>query len=1055
MARARRPVGINSFGQATFSTHALGIGSHTVTVNFLANTNYAGSSSNTLIQQIVTATQVSVFSSGSPSVYGQSQYFSTIVSGSSSGSGTPTGTVTFVIDNVPQTPVPLTNGTAAFLPTPALAAGSHTVSVNYNGSANYVASSSTTLTQTVTKANTSVAVSSNGTPVYGSPVTFTATVSDSSPNSSGTPNGGTVTFTVDGTAQTPAPVSNGQATLTLQPLQAGANPVTATYNGDNLDFNPSSASPTFTQTVTPAPTSTAVTSVTPNPASFGQPVTITATVASSAAGAGIPAGGTVTLVVDGSPPAELHRNPSNGTATFSISTLSTGSHQIAAIYNGGSNFAASSQSVAVQLTVGQAGTATVISSSANPSVIGQAVTFTASVTSPGGSAPTTGTVTFVVDSATQQPSVNLNSSGQATFSFTFTTPGPHTVKATYNGSPSYTGSTSATFNQTVGQAATSTTISSSLNPTTTGTAVTFTATVSAAPSTLTPTGSVTFTINGVTQSSSVILANGQASITTSGLNFGSNTISAVYNPTGSFTGSTSPNFIQKVLNGSSTMINSSLNPSVFGQPVTYTAIVSASPANSNAPTGSVTFVVDNGSPSSPVTLNNGTASITLSNLGVGPHTVIANYSGDNNFVPSSSFGLSQTVNKDTSATTVSPNLSSSVYGQPVTLYAASWAFAPGAGTPSGTETIYIDNVSQGPVNITSGTNYAAFTISTLSVGTHTIYAKDSGDGNFTSSTSTTLTFTVGKDLASNTISSNVSGSVFGQTVSFYGAAWAFPPGGGTPTGTMLYYLDGNANPIASVNIANGVNYATLNLNSLTVGAHTLQTRYLGDSNFIGNVSNVLHFTVFGAATATVAAASAPTLSYGQAVAIYGAVYVVPPGTGTPTGQVTFTVDGVQTNENIINGTNYADLVINNLGIGTHTITATYDGAGNFQGSTAAPISVTVQDPSGATQLYATTSAANNNLATGTTFSVFAGAFDANGNPTPGFTNRPATIAVIATPSTGGTVIGSAGNSFSTTFVNGGAEFDGLSVTAPGTYTLRITSGVLYYDLTFTTFGRQT
>ena len=81
-----------------------------------------------------------------------------------------------------------------------------------------------------------------------------------------------------------------------------------------------------------------------------------------------------------------------------------------------------------------------------------------------------------------------------------------------------------------------------------------------------------------------------------------------------------------------TLTASSLTTS-FGQPVTFTATVTAQTGMSNTPTGSVIFTVD-GVPQAPVTLANGVASITLPSLPAGQHTVTATYSGDFNFTTS-------------------------------------------------------------------------------------------------------------------------------------------------------------------------------------------------------------------------------------------------------------------------------------------------------------------------------------------------------------------------------------------------------------------------------------
>jgi hypothetical protein len=123
----------------------------------------------------------------------------------------------------------------------------------------------------------------------------------------------------------------------------------------------------------------------------------------------------------------------------------------------------------------QAGhTTTTLASSANPSVVGQSVTFTATVT---GSFPT-GTVTFR-DGATVLGTVALNGSGIATLSTSVLAVGSHSVTAVYSGDANNSASTSPSLIQVVNKASTTTTLTTSPNPSLFGQVVTFTATVSA------------------------------------------------------------------------------------------------------------------------------------------------------------------------------------------------------------------------------------------------------------------------------------------------------------------------------------------------------------------------------------------------------------------------------------------------------------------------------------------------------------------------------------------------------------------------------------------------
>ena len=186
-------------------------------------------------------------------------------------------------------------------------------------------------------------------------------------------------------------------------------------------------------------------------------------------------------------------------------------------------------------------TSTSVASSLNPSTVGQSVTFTATVT---GNSPT-GTVQFKNGAANLGGPVALNGSGAATFATSALTQGSHSITAVYAGDANNATSTSPVLTQVVNAlpaGATTTALSSSLNPSTVGQAVTFTATVSGAS----PTGSVQF-FNGASSLGTSALAGGVATLTTSALTQGSHTITAVYSGDASNATSTSP-AVQQVVN---------------------------------------------------------------------------------------------------------------------------------------------------------------------------------------------------------------------------------------------------------------------------------------------------------------------------------------------------------------------------------------------------------------------------------------------------------------------------------------------------------------------------
>ncbi|MBL1119157.1 Ig-like domain repeat protein [Streptomyces sp. 110] len=189
------------------------------------------------------------------------------------------------------------------------------------------------------------------------------------------------------------------------------------------------------------PTITLVT-VSPNPATFGQSVTLTATVIPL--GTGTPTG-TVTFVITGGP--TLTGTLSGGTTSVTAPNLSVGAHAVLGNYNGDTNFSPSTG--ANVILVIQAATTTSVSSAPDPSTLGQSVTFTANVApvAPGAGVPT-GTVTFIIGGSGGGAFVQPLSGGVATLSLSTLGVGTNPVVALYNGDTSFLPS-SGTDTQTV------------------------------------------------------------------------------------------------------------------------------------------------------------------------------------------------------------------------------------------------------------------------------------------------------------------------------------------------------------------------------------------------------------------------------------------------------------------------------------------------------------------------------------------------------------------------------------------------------------------------------
>lgn len=201
----------------------------------------------------------------------------------------------------------------------------------------------------------------------------------------------------------------------------------------------------------------------------------------------------------------------------------------------------------LDFTLAPVATTTVVTSSVNPSVFGQPVTFTATVTSAAGTP--SGNVQFFDGATPLGGAVALNGSGQAQITTSSLSVGSHTITAQYAGSSSgCTGAFNASNGslagaQQVEPANTAVAVASSVNPSFTAQPVTFTASVTAqAPSAASvgAAGTASFFANGnpIAGCSSVALnAGGQASCPTTFAASGNYNITAQYSGTANFNGS--------------------------------------------------------------------------------------------------------------------------------------------------------------------------------------------------------------------------------------------------------------------------------------------------------------------------------------------------------------------------------------------------------------------------------------------------------------------------------------------------------------------------------------
>lgn len=401
-----------------------------------------------------------VGSSENPSTAGATVVFSATVNASS----VPGGTVNFTSNGttIPGCSANILTGYGttkmAYCGTSALPVGTHSIVAIYSGDGTNLPSTSPAISQVVNgvagSTTTTAIVSSLNPAAVGASVTFTATVTGSSPT-------GTVNFTRNGTslsgcsARALSGAGNTRtATCATTTLPAGTSTIAAAYSGDGGN-TPSTSAGLAQVVVLPSTTTTLASSL--NPAALGASVTLTASVTGNAPS------GTVNFVdgaasISGCSARSLAGTGNTRTATCTTSSLAAGTHNIVAAYSGNATNAASSSTTLAQV-VNAPATTTTIASSVNPSVVGNNVTFTATVV---GTSPT-GTVNFrdVGTSLSGCSARNLSGSGNtrtATCTISTLAIGTHSIVASYSGNATNAPSNSGALAQSVGTGLPPTTI---------------------------------------------------------------------------------------------------------------------------------------------------------------------------------------------------------------------------------------------------------------------------------------------------------------------------------------------------------------------------------------------------------------------------------------------------------------------------------------------------------------------------------------------------------------------------------------------------------------------
>jgi hypothetical protein len=688
-------------------------------------------------------------------------------------------------------------------------------------------------------------------------------------------------------------------------------------------------------------TTTAVTSSL-NPSGFGQSVTFTVTVTTGAGTGNLTGtvsltdtyqGKTVTLASN--LPLTLNSAGTTGTAVYPTTTLGVGQHTIVAAYDNTkdpNHFASTSTDNGVPPLIQTVleGTATALKSSQNPSTVGQSVTFTATVSSTGGTVMPDGTVQFMDGGNTLGPAQTLAASGSdgvAAYTTSALTNGMHQITAVYSGDAAnqIQASTSAALPQDV-QAASSMVVNSSLNPSNYGDTVTFTATISSA-ATQPATGTVVFLDNNVQIGTGTLAGNpAVASFATSQLAVGSHPITATYADDSYNSGSNGALASPQVVNlaQTATSVMAAPNPGIAGAPETLKATVSVT-AGVLTPTGTVTFTSGGTTLGAAPLAADGTATITPK-LDPGTYQIVATYGGNTDADESASAPLPLTINQATTQTSLSISPNPGLVALPIVFTAT---VTGNGGTPTGTVNFMANGSSIGAAAL-NGSGVAAITVSTLPVGTYTVTANYVGDPDDAASASAPQSFNVQLATTSTALQISPQQALVGQSVTFTAKVTG---NGGTPTGTVNFLSNGTT--IGSATLNAGV--AVFSSSTLAAASYSVTASYAGDPADAASVSAADSLVIGLIPTETSLGTSTSSGTNPQVVLVAA---VLNGATGPlPTGTVTFMSGGNQLGAATVNSSGVATLVPSLTGGVTYTITAAYSGDPVHSASTSQPVSV--------------------------------------------------------------------------------------------------------------------
>lgn len=655
--------------------------------------------------------------------------------------------------------------------------------------------------------------------------------------------------------------------------------------------------------------------------------------------------------------------PVNGTSvTYSdTASLAGGAYAFTATYSGDGNYAGSTVTATANVTV--LPEASVISATSNTVTVGNNASVVVTVRSASGVGTPSGTVTVAPQgtSSSTTYSGTLSSTAPGSASATVAVPTTQAGSVTLQIScsttnPSFSCFTQTSVQMTVNKATPTVSLTYAATSSTSSGVGTLTATVTGIAGAATPGGNVQFMDGATPLGSGTLNSNGTATTTTNITGTTAHSITAAYLGDSNYnTATSSAVSVSGSLISTTTSLTSSAYSGSYGTSLTLSSTVTpASTVNGTAPGGTITYTDSVDGVLGTVTFTGGTASLAISTLTAGTHSVVATYSGDANYAASSSTTsvvITITAATGTLAATISPTAAVG-YGTTATVNAT--VTAASGGGPAGVITATVAGVAGGVYSGSlipgTGSSTTAIVIPSPPPGTYTITVACTASASLTCNNTVTLTMKVVKGATATTLTLTPSAPQAGTPTTFSATVTpAAAPGFTVADITGSVTFTDNGVLIGTGALSNGVATVT---GTLTGGkAHALVATYSGDANWASSASTSQSVTP--TPLVPLVALTANTLSplAGSNVTLTATVTAPAGATLIPTGTVKFydslngTLRLLGTANLASNGIDSGVAVLSTTGFsaGTHIDYVVYAGDGTFTSGQSSDISITAGD----------------------------------------------------------------------------------------------------------------